>query len=348
MSESHPNLTLERSMLEQFRQAWPSSDWCDVTTLVGVSGGSDSVALLRLISAVRAESSRRGNLIVAHYDHGWRDDSALDATFVAELAAALELPCILGSAADESDTAGQAARSEQRARASRYAFLTRTAKQHGARLIAVAHTADDQVETILHHLIRGSGLRGLGAIRRSRTIDESLTLTRPLLGFRGTQLVDYLQSLGQSFRVDPANADPNYTRARIRHELLPQLRSYNAEVERSLLRLGGLAAEATAELSRQARDVLHDATLASNATSVTISIPALAGVSPYLVREVFVELWRQQAWPLQDMGFEKWEALSRLVHGASPRAATTLNLPGNIIARYQSETQIELYCRRVE
>ena len=342
MSESRNN-----SILEQFRRSWPATGWCDVTTLVGVSGGSDSVALLRLMSAASAASSDSGRLVVAHFDHGWRDDSAQDAQFVAGLAATLEVPCALGSAAEEAaaNTApadASVSASEERARAMRYEFLTRTAKQHGARFIALGHTADDQVETILHHMMRGSGLRGLGGIRRSRKIDESITLIRPMLGFRRAELIEYLRSLGQTFRVDATNADPSYTRARIRLELLPQLRSYNSEVDESLLRLGGLAAEASAEISRLAQDVLREATTASTATSVTISIPALADVSPYLVREMFAELWRQQAWPLQDMSYEKWDALCRLVHADTQPTATTFNLPGNIIARCELRSHVEL------
>jgi tRNA(Ile)-lysidine synthase len=344
MSKSHSSLTFQRSMLDQFRRVWPVGDWSDLTTLVGVSGGADSVALLRLLSAVAAESDNSGRLMVAHYDHGWRKDSALDAAFVAELASALQLPFILGSATDEADAAEPAARSEHGARALRYAFLTRAAKQQGARFIAVAHTADDQVETILHHVIRGSGLRGLGGMRRSRTIDESLTLMRPLLDFRRAQLVRYLQSLGQSFRVDPANLDPSYTRVRIRRELLPQLRNYNVEVEQSLLRLGSLAAEASLEISRLARDILRDATMASTATCVTISIPALAGITPYLVREMFVELWRDRQWPLQGMSYEKWDLLANLVKQDPRAAASAIHLPGKILVRSEPNTKIEL-CR---
>jgi tRNA(Ile)-lysidine synthase len=341
----------ENSMVHAFRSAWPPAQWRDVTTLVGVSGGPDSVALLRLLTEVHPTELPRGRLrdvhpsglppgrlIVAHFDHGWRDGAAQDAAFVGDLAASLRLPCVRGSAADEPLRVVDERQTEERARALRYAFLVRTAKEHGARFLAVGHTADDQAETILHHVIRGSGLRGLAGIRPSRAIDESLALVRPLLGFRRAHLVDYLQLIGQPYRVDPSNADSSYTRAKIRHELLPTLRRYNTDVDESLIRLGSLASEAYAEITASAQTLLQESLVSSTESSAIVSVAALANASSFMVREMFVELWRQQDWPRKEMNYEKWESLAKLARGE----VTRVDLPVHMVARCQAEARIEV------
>ena len=129
--------------------AWPAEAWGDVTVLVGVSGGADSVALLRALEALKRTAAGAGRLIVAHFHHGLRGAEAdADAAFVAALSQRLGLECVVGRASGSSPS------DEASARKARYRFLKRTAHARGARFVAVAPTADDQAETILHRIAR--------------------------------------------------------------------------------------------------------------------------------------------------------------------------------------------------
>ena len=148
--------------------------------LVAVSGGADSVALLTAL--VRLQKPVESVLIVGHYNHRWRgEESDEDARFVRELAKqygiGFELDC--APQTREKSTANEAS-----AREARYRFLQQTAERRGARYLATAHTADDQAETVLHRVLRGTGIAGLAGIPRTRVLSPAVTLIRPLLAYR--------------------------------------------------------------------------------------------------------------------------------------------------------------------
>jgi tRNA(Ile)-lysidine synthase len=189
---------------------------CGVTAgsrlLVGVSGGCDSVALLRLLCELAP--SLRLTLVVAHFDHRLRPDSAADAEFVLELAQGLGLEVHVGEW--PSPRSGEAA-----ARRARHEFLQHTASDAGCDAIVLAHQLEDQVETVLLRFGRGTGFRGLLGIpwRRKARVD----IVRPLLDVRRRGLAAYLRSRGQTWREDPTNTDLARTRNRIRARVLPEL-----------------------------------------------------------------------------------------------------------------------------
>ena len=289
---------------------WPPQRWRDLTVVVAVSGGADSTALLCALHRLRDDSDSpcRGRLIVAHLHHGLRGAEAdADLAAVESLAERLNLPCETSRVAV--DPAMDA--SEADLRNLRYQFLREVAHRHGARYLAVAHTADDQVETVLHRIARGAGIAGLAGMPRIRRLSPALTLVRPLLQRRRQEVVDYLRELGQSWREDASNAEATYTRNRIRHQLLPWLRSQiNPSTDDAVLRLARLAAEtqeivdsAVAELSQAAvRIVAPD--------RAVIATSLLRDRPPALVRALLHELWRQQNWPAQAMTFDHWQQLA--------------------------------------
>src|SRR5690606_24443286 len=123
---------------------------------------------------------------------------------------------------------------EQVAREERYAWLARVAAEEGAGWVATGHTADDQAETVLHRLLRGTGLRGLRGIAARRELRPGIWLLRPLLHLGRADVLAYLGALGQDYRRDSSNLDPRFTRNRIRSELLPLLRTFNPDVTRAL------------------------------------------------------------------------------------------------------------------
>ena len=189
--------------------------------LCAISGGADSVCLLHLL---RARVEQDGfSLFAAHYDHRLRgEESARDAAFVARLCRAWEVPLTLGSG----DVAGEARRCraglEETARRLRYAFLRETAQALNCSLIATAHNADDNTETVLLHLIRGTGLQGLSGMAPRRD-----GLIRPLLTTSREEIEDYLRAHSLSWVEDSSNTDLSFTRNRVRHQLVPLLQQFN-------------------------------------------------------------------------------------------------------------------------
>jgi tRNA(Ile)-lysidine synthase len=205
---------------------------------VAVSGGADSVALLRLLMNMRAKLGV--NLLVVHFDHCLRGaESDADAEFVAALARDAGLPFVL----DRQDVAIAAKRNkwnlEDAARRMRHAFFDRVVREGQASRIAVAHTADDQAETVLAHMIRGSGPTGLAGI-----YPKAGSVVRPLLAVRREELRDYLRRHSLSWREDSTNLDVQRLRARVRAKLLPLLeREFSPGVVGRLAELARLSRE---------------------------------------------------------------------------------------------------------
>jgi len=314
---------------------WPPQQWQDVTVLLAVSGGADSVALLRAMRALK--TAGEGRLAAAHLNHLLRnDESAEDETFVVELCRRLGVPCEVGRAEVDQMAARSGEGLESAARSARYEFLQRTAARLGARYVVTAHSADDQAETILHRIVRGTGVRGLVGMARARTLGPAATLMRPLLGFRRAELAVYLNDLGQPYRSDSSNHDLRYTRNRIRHELLPQLaEQFNPAVIDALLRLGSLSGELQVVVDKLVEDLFGRCVVAEGPETVRIDAAALSGQPSYLIRELLATTWRNRQWPMQSMGFAQWDLLAEMVlsscKSASDRPAKR-TLPGNVLA----------------
>ena len=168
-----------------------------------------------------------------------RPEADDDEQFVVELCRRLEIPCRVGQADVAALAKEQGDGREAAAREARYAYLLELAHDIGARYVATAHTADDQVETILHRIVRGTGLRGLAGMTRVRPLSPHVALVRPLLSVSRDEVEVYLRWLGQDWRDDATNQEREYTRNRIRHELLPLLAAeYNPQISAALTRLG--------------------------------------------------------------------------------------------------------------
>lgn len=221
---------------------------------VGVSGGADSVALLRFLAALRPQFG--WDLVICHIHHGLRGAEAdRDECFVRVLAEQLGLPC----AVSRIDAAALALRDhisvEEAGRMARYAFFAQTAGEGGR--IATAHTLDDSIETVLMNLVRGTGLRGLCGIPRIRG-----NIVRPLLDCTRAEVEDYLGALGQPYCTDSTNLTDDYTRNRIRHDILPRLCALNPNFPGAMARmLPRLAAQQalTDCLAAQSAQQLHAA-----------------------------------------------------------------------------------------
>jgi tRNA(Ile)-lysidine synthase len=213
----------------------------DAIIVVAVSGGADSMALLHLLHTLHLRLNI--HLQAATFDHGLRGtQSADDAAYVEKIAMSWGIPVTVGHAALGPDASGV----EARARTARYTFLAETSQQVGAHFVATGHHADDQAETVLLHLLRGGGIRGLGGMRPSTPYPlsgfESLKLVRPLLGVTREEIEQYCREHGINYRHDATNESPDTLRNRLRLETLPYLAQLNPRIVETLNRFAEIAA----------------------------------------------------------------------------------------------------------
>ncbi|MGZ4209326.1 MAG: tRNA lysidine(34) synthetase TilS [Actinomycetota bacterium] len=289
-------------------------------TLLAVSGGPDSLAMLHLFA--RLASAYDLDLHVAHFDHRLREGSGTDAAFVARQAAKLGLPSTVRAAEETGPVAGRSP--EETARDRRKAFLQEVAEGIGAVRIATGHTLDDQAETILMRLLFGTGPRGLGGITPLRW-----WYVRPLIDARRVQTEAFCRALHLHPRIDPTNADPRFRRNVIRNETIPFLAStLNASLSESVTRLG--------DILRDEDHYLHGLALSQ----------APPEPNPDGGSRLPLEVIRQLPVPLQrrairylfvveglEAGATHTEAVRRLV--LSEKAAGRIDLPGPLSARLE-------------
>jgi tRNA(Ile)-lysidine synthase len=304
--------------------------------VLAVSGGADSVALVRALDAAR-DSHSPLPLVLAHLNHQLRGrDSDADEEFVAALHAQLTAAGRpnLALCRTRRDIAAQAraegANLEALARRERYRWLAEVARAHGMKHIATGHTANDQAETVLHRLLRGTGLRGLRGIAVHRQLEPGLTLIRPLLPATRADIIAYLHELGQPYREDASNRDLRFTRNRIRHELLPHLAEhYNSAIVRVLTNLAEQADDAYRIEESAALALLSEAELPRAGELLVFDLRPLLTAPRHRVREMFRLVWIRENWPLGGMDRAAWERLARVVFDDLP----AVDLPGGVFAR---------------
>src|SRR4051812_1068067 len=246
MTDDFSHLPTGHELERRLAESWPVGEWCDTHVVLGVSGGADSVALLRAMAALKERHGGRGELFVGHLNHGLRGSAAdTDESWLRLLCDRLKLKLEVEKRDISEVAAEQGDGWEAAARSARYAFLQAVAERSGARFVATAHTADDQAETVLHRILRGTGIEGLAGMAKARALTPGVALVRPMLELKRHHVLDYLAAIGQDYSVDATNRDTRWTRNRLRHELLPQLRErYNPQVDAAVLRLASQAGEA--------------------------------------------------------------------------------------------------------
>ena len=289
------------------------------TVLVAVSGGADSVALLDILARLEDE---RLILVVAHLNHCLRGaDSDGDEAFVAQLAARYGLPCVV----QRTDVAALAADAglslEDAGRTARYAFFERSAKEHGATSIALAHHLDDQAETVLIRLLRGAGGSGLSAMAGS----SRQFLKRPLLQVSRAELERYLKLRGLCYRTDSSNADTAILRNSIRHELIPFLRRYNPKVSQRLAATAEILA-CDEELLEQLTGTAYARLAVCESSAIKIDIESLLKEPRGLRLRLYRRALQAQRGDLMRIGLVHLEAIDRLATAKRPNAKA--KLPG--------------------
>lgn len=292
--------------------------------VVGVSGGADSVALAAVLQLIG-----RYDLHIAYIHHSLRAEADADADFVADLARKWQRPFHL----ERIDTPALARSGrmgiEEAARTGRYEALSAVADRAGACAVAVAHHAGDQVETILHRMIRGTHLRGLAGMAPKRPLRKDLCLVRPLLRARREQIERFCRSEGLTWRTDHTNAETEFTRNFIRNELLPLLRSrLNARADDALLRLASAAGEAESVLAELAQRLFERACRKRSAGRVILRTSPLKKAQPLLAAMAMRAALAAMDAPQQALGRERFDELLAVLNGT----ATAANLPGQIRA----------------
>lgn len=315
--------------LEEKLRAKNPCRWLEHTVAVAVSGGADSVALLRFFVGLWKTQKPAGRIVALHANHQLRgEESDGDARFVRELCDALDVPCIVRRLEISRTSDGL----EQDARAARYAFLEQAALDAAARYLVTAHNQNDQVETILHRLLRGTGVAGLAGIAPLRKLPSGLILLRPLLDVTREEILEYLASLEQTYRVDSSNTDTRLTRNRIRRKLVPFLtENFNPKLDAAILRLGEIASETRDFLHSQTERLLH-AAVTSETGRIRIRLDALKEEPLFLRKELLRHVWHWKQFPEQDMGKEQWTALFTLLTNDGTRL-----FPGNIRVEHQGD-----------
>jgi tRNA(Ile)-lysidine synthase len=260
MAKKHKELTLEQRVLRFIKEKRLISTGQKL--VVAVSGGPDSICMLDILAKLHRELSLE--LHIAHLNHQLRGEASdADARYVADLSTRYEIPATMESRDVDAYRRQYRLTLEEAAREVRYAFLAEVAGSIGTEQVAVGHTRDDQVETILMHLLRGSGIRGLRGllpVSRWRSGKDSITIIRPLLEISREETVAHGTQNKLYPRTDASNASLVPMRNRIRHELLPQLREYNPGIDTALLRTARLAADDLAYIDDEAAKIQGEIT----------------------------------------------------------------------------------------
>ena len=301
--------------------------------VVGVSGGSDSTALLAVLVELAALPQRGYRLVAAHLNHGLREAAQEDARFIADLADRLRVPCVCERADVPAVAAAAGVGPEEAGRRVRYEFLRRAALATGCLAIATGHQTDDQAETVLHRILRGTGLEGLAGIRPLRQLEGGLRLVRPLLAVTRQEAQAYLRLRGLAWRTDSTNADPAYsTRNRIRLELLPLLRErYNPRVDAALARLAELAAGAAPCLEELGRCALDQILLGSSAEELALNAAGLSTMEPTTAALAVRAALHRLEVPMQEIGQAQVQKIQALA-ADGPDGPTAADLPGGLRA----------------
>jgi tRNA(Ile)-lysidine synthase len=299
--------------------------------VLAVSGGADSVCLLHIL--VRHQADLGVQLHVAHLNHQLRGaESDADAAYVSELVKRVGVPATV----ECRDVAGYHSRKggslEEAAREMRYGFLAEVVTSVGASGVAVGHTRDDHIETILLHLLRGSGTAGLSGLRPCSVLSYGeqgtlLEVVRPLLGITRQETLAYCRRHRLAPRSDSSNESPSFLRNRVRLELLPLLRSYNTNIDEALLRLAEIAGDETLFMEQQASLLWQDLARSENEV-IYMDLDKMRVLPNAIQRHIFRKALKQLRGDLRDIEAGHIEAM---MESLSKPAGKSFCLPDGLM-----------------
>ena len=340
-----PHNQILKPLVDACEAVVPAALWQQHRCVVAVSGGADSVALFRTLVQTSRENTEfdASNIIVGHVDHSVRGaDSKADKEFVQRLAGEFGV----GFATVQLDLAqllgGRESASEELLRDARYGCLKKIAQDHDARYLFTGHHLNDQAETILFRIFRGTGLVGLKGIPSIRR-DDWLTIVRPLLKVSKEKILEALAALDQPFCTDVTNETNDYSRNFIRNEILKSAQDYfGLPVEEAIARLAEHAESALTLEADQVDAFLDKHPPTQSAVELRIGTASLAAQSPSVIRAVLIRKWSDQGWSTGQMTWSRWQSLAEKIVAAGQDEGFTWmeNLPGDIHLKVDSRVTV--------
>lgn len=302
----------------------------DKRVVVAVSGGADSTALLLALDEIVKAKRLATKITIAHLDHGLRDaDGEHDAAWVNELARTLDHDVALERIDVRQLAIGGRDNLEQAARHARYQFLLEVASRCDALKVLTAHTMDDQAETVLLRLMRGSGVEGLGGIKAVRLLDtdNQVSLVRPLLRWsRRSDTENYCRQRNVAFRTDAMNNDVSFNRVRVRKHLLPLMESFNPRIVETLSRTSAMLQTDASALRFHAQELLREAELEDSKGIMALRVDVLADAHMSVRRRALREWIKEMRGDARRLELVHLLAVEKLVFGE--QGGRIAELPG--------------------
>ncbi|OQY48831.1 MAG: tRNA lysidine(34) synthetase TilS [Desulfobacteraceae bacterium 4572_87] len=296
--------------------------------LVAVSGGPDSVVLLDVLDRLKEVFSLE--LMVAHFDHSLRpQDDEHETRFVASLAASKNLPFMTQKALSSPAKSGKSL--EEEARDWRYAFLDHAKNAHGAHKIALGHTLDDQAETVIMRLLRGSGPTGLSGIPPVRNHH----IIRPLIDISRREILDYIARRDLRYITDPSNVEKQHLRNRIRLDLLPELKTYQPRIVEILGQTAGIMRDETQWMETEAERWIAEFVEVIETEKYLVPLKAFGVLAAALQNQVVRQIIKRVQGGLRRISLRHIDAIKSLLEG---RPQATLNLPSGVLVEKSYET----------
>ena len=310
----------------------------DETVVVAVSGGADSTALLLALDELKTNQKLYTRVCVAHLDHRLRKSSSKDAKWVAALATKLGFQSVTGRSKVAEEARAASDNLEQAARDARYAFLERTAKKVSASYVLTAHTMDDQAETVLLRLMRGSAGAGLGGMESLRPIakNSSIKLARPILWARRSETEYYCRLRKIEFLSDEMNEDQKFARVKVRKQLLPLMQSFNTRIVEALSRTATQLREDGAVLFNDSGALLQQASISDEESETkmpALDVKVLADAPPALRRRALRQWLAAARGNTRRLEMVHLSSVENLLKGNSGGRVVELPKGGRVVRR---------------
>lgn len=289
--------------------------------VLGLSGGPDSLSLLDIL--LRCGVS----VIGAHFDHTLREESGREADYVGGLVEKMNVPFVSGRDDVQSLAREKKWSIEEAARYARYSFLFAEARRNNAQAVAVAHNADDQVETVLMHILRGTGLNGLKGMAYRTTPNEwdaEIPIIRPLLGVWRAEILEYCAQREFEPVFDKSNLDPVFFRNRLRLQLIPDLEQYNPRVKQSLWRMSRLLEDDADLLTGTLDEAWKECLILENAVSISLQYSKIKKLPVSLQRMIIRKAIASLLGDVSDIGFDVIERGRRFLEYPTRRGRIEL------------------------
>jgi tRNA(Ile)-lysidine synthase len=317
MSNSHDTAVTKE--IERFIRVRPVTG----RVLLAVSGGPDSMAMLQAFT----QCYDRDQLVVGHFNHRLRGAaSEADAALVQRVCQEVGIAFELGSS--------ETLRPEQvgleaEARKLRYQWLRNTAERLQCSWIMTGHTLNDQAETVLHHMVRGTGWRGMRGIASRKYLNDALKLGRPLLRCTKAQVLEYLASQQARYCDDASNSDVKFTRNRLRHRVMPELLSINPQAVQHLARWAQVARREYQKVHSAGKAMLAEVLAHRERDAASLYVVELERLDDEILQEVLRRLWHLQDWPADAMNRARWREVMEVCQGKR----VAVELPGRVMVR---------------